>query len=203
MTIHWAVTFGQDMWTWGYKVADHETGHTFGLPDLYAFNGDLDQYVGGWDLMGRISGPAPSYFGWEAWKFGWITDSQVSCLDTANTYATTLTGLEYGGNGHRLAVIRTGATTAYVAESRKVAYNDSNACATGVLIYEVDTSTTTGNGPIQVVTNPNAAAPTGNCTALDMQTWQPGQWFQDDTARIRIHVNASDASTDTVWTYKW
>ncbi|MFE5581704.1 M6 family metalloprotease domain-containing protein [Kitasatospora sp. NPDC056531] len=201
--IHWAVTFGQDMWTWGYKVADHETSHTFGLPDLYAFSGDLNQYVGGWDLMGRISGPAPLYFGWEAWKFGWITDTQVSCLDTANTYTTTLTGLEYGGDGYRLAVIKTSPTTAYVAESRKAAYNDANACATGVLIYKVDTSITTGNGPIQLVANPNAAAPTGNCTTMDMQTWRPGQWFQDDTARIRIYVNASDASTDTVWTYKW
>ena len=27
--------------------------------------------------------------------------------------------------------------------------------------------------------------------------------FQDDTARIRIYVNSSDASHDTVWTYKW
>ncbi|SOB81353.1 M6 family metalloprotease domain-containing protein [Streptomyces sp. 1331.2] len=201
--IHWAVTFGQDMWSWGYKVADHETSHTFGLPDLYAFSGELNQYVGGWDLMGKISGPAPLNFGWEAWKFGWITDSQVSCLDTANTYTTTLTGLEYGGSGYRLAVIKTSATTAYVAESRKAAYNDSSACATGVVIYKVDTSITTGNGPIQVVTNPKAVPPTGNCATLDMQTWQPGQWFQDDTARIRIYVNASDASTDTLWTYKW
>ena len=72
-----------------------------------------------------------------------------------------------------------------------------------VVIYKVDTSITTGYGPIRVVSNPNAAAPTGSCTTLDMQTWQPGQWFQDDTARIRIYVNSSDASHDTVWTYKW
>ncbi|KJS60224.1 M6 family metalloprotease domain-containing protein [Streptomyces rubellomurinus] len=201
--VHWAVTFGQDMWHWGYKVADHETAHTFGLPDLYAYSGDQHRYVGGWDLMGRISGPAPQYFAWEAWKLGWITDGQVSCLATANSYATTLTGLEYGGTGYRLAVVRTGATTAYVAESRKAAYDDAGACATGVVIYKVDTSVTTGNGPIQVVGNPGAAAPTGTCTALDMQTWRPGQWFQDDTARVRIYVNGSDASTDTVWTYKW
>ncbi|MGW5347467.1 hypothetical protein [Streptomyces sp. NPDC004050] len=53
------------------------------------------------------------------------------------------------------------------------------------------------------MSNPKAAAPTGNCTTLDMQTWKPGQTFQDDTARIRIHVNGSDAYNDTVWTYKW
>ncbi|WP_225833252.1 hypothetical protein [Streptomyces sp. NK08204] len=61
-----------------------------------------------------------------------------------------------------------------LAESRKAAGHDSGACATGVVIYKVDTSTATGSGPIRVVTNPDAAAPTGNCTALDMQTWKPG-----------------------------
>lgn len=203
VAIKWAVTFGQDMWHWGYKVANHETGHTFGLPDLYAFNGEQHQYVGGWDLMGKISGPAPQFLGWHTWKLGWITDSQVSCLSTNNTYSTTLNGVEYGGNGYKLAVIKTSATTAYVAESRKAANNDSGACATGVLIYKVDTSVASGNGPIRVVSNPRAAAPTGNCTTLDMQTWKPGQTFQDDTARIRIHVNSSDAYNDTVWTYKW
>jgi M6 family metalloprotease-like protein len=203
VAIHWAVTFGQDLWTWGSKVAVHETGHTFGLPDLYAFSGDLHQYVGGWDIMGKVSGPAPQFFAWHAWKFGWITDSQVSCLSTNDTYSTTLNGVEYGGTGYKLAVIKTSATTAYVAESRKAANNDSNACATGVVIYKVDTSTTTGNGPIRIVTNPDAAAPTGNCTTLDMQTWKPGQSFQDDTARIRIYVNSSDSFNDTVWTYKW
>ncbi|MFI0905805.1 M6 family metalloprotease domain-containing protein [Streptomyces sioyaensis] len=203
VTIKWAVTFGQDMWHWGYKVADHETAHTFGLPDLYAFNGEQHQYVGGWDVMGKVSGPAPQFLGWHAWKFGWINDSQVSCLSTNDTYSTTLNGVEHGGDGHKLAVIKTSDTTAYVAESRKAANNDSDACATGVLIYKVDTSVESGSGPVRVVSNPKAAAPTGNCTALDMQTWKPGQTFQDDNARIRIHVNSSDSDNDTVWTYKW
>ncbi|MGW2374523.1 MULTISPECIES: hypothetical protein [Kitasatospora] len=52
------------------------------------------------------------------------------------------------------------------------------------------------------MSNPNATAPSGSCTVLDRQRWQPGQCFQDDTARIRIRVNASGAATDTVWTYR-
>ncbi|TVL92500.1 M6 family metalloprotease domain-containing protein [Streptomyces sp. SAJ15] len=203
VAIKWAVTFGQDMWHWGYKVADHETGHTFGLPDLYAFNGEQHRYVGGWDLMGKVSGPAPQFLGWHAWKLGWITDGQVSCLSTSGTYATKLNGVEHGGDGYKVAVIKTSGTTAYVAESRKAAGNDSKACATGVLIYKIDTSVASGDGPVRVVTNPKAAAPAGNCATLDMQTWKPGQTFQDDTARIRIHVNSSGAYDDTVWTYKW
>ncbi|TQF01529.1 M6 family metalloprotease domain-containing protein [Kitasatospora acidiphila] len=201
--IKWAITFGQDMYHWGYKVADHETSHTFGLPDLYAFTGtDVHPYVGGWDLMGNIAGPAPQHTGWERWKFGWIDDAQVACLPATGSRTVRLKAVERPG-GTKIAVIRTGGSTAYVAESRRAMAGDANSCSTGVLIYKVDTSITTGDGPIQVVTNPNAGAPTGNCTTLDMQTWQPGQWFQDDTARIRIYVNASDASSDTLWTYKW
>ncbi|NUR27246.1 MAG: peptidase M6, partial [Catenulispora sp.] len=48
----WGVTLGQDMYHWGPKVADHETSHTFGLPYLYSFSGDVPQFFGGFDLMG-------------------------------------------------------------------------------------------------------------------------------------------------------
>ena len=41
-----------------------------------------------------------------------ITDSQVSCLSTNGTYSTNLNGVEYGGSGYKLAVIKTSATTA-------------------------------------------------------------------------------------------
>jgi M6 family metalloprotease-like protein len=201
-TVKWAVTFGQDIWgAWGYKIADHETSHTFGLPDLYAFSGSRDQYVGGWDIMGDIGGPGPQYFGWESWKFGWIDDTQVSCLSAQGTsYRTTLNAVEYGPTSgtYKLAVLRTSATTAYVVESRRSAYDDPSLCSQGVLIYKVDTSTQTGNGPIQVVSNPNAPAPTGSCETQDMDAWQPGQKFTDTAANVTISVVSSDQYNDTV-----
>ena len=62
-TVGKTVTFGQDIWKrWGYKVLNHETGHTLGLPDLYPmdFLGlPTTHWVGGWDLMGLIAGTAP------------------------------------------------------------------------------------------------------------------------------------------------
>jgi hypothetical protein len=62
-TIGKTVTFGQDLWTrWGYKVLNHETGHAFGLPDLYPIDNlglPTTYWVGGWDIMGLIAGTAP------------------------------------------------------------------------------------------------------------------------------------------------
>jgi M6 family metalloprotease-like protein len=196
--IKWAVTFGQDMYHWGYKVADHETSHTFGLPDLYAFAAtDYHRYVGGWDLMGNIAGPAPQHLGWERWKFGWIDDGQVACLPNSGSRTVRLKAVERPG-GTKIAVVRTGDSTAYVAESRRAVGADGKACSTGVLVYKVDTSTQTGNGPVQVVNgNPGATPPTG-CTAVDMAAFQPGQSFTDPATGVKIDVLRRGPLSDTI-----
>jgi hypothetical protein len=144
------VTLGQDLWYWGSKVINHETGHAMGLPDLYSFgSGDAHGYVGGWDMMGLISGPDPDRFGWHKWKQGWIDDNQVGCITGKGSSTVTLTPLETAG-GEKIAVVRTSPTRAVVAEVRTKQGVDSGACATGVLIYTVDTTVDTGNGPIRV-----------------------------------------------------
>ena len=206
-TVKWAVTFGQDIWgSWGYHIADHETGHTFGLPDLYSFTGDTHQFVGGWDIMGDIGGPGNQYFGWQSWKLGWTNDSEVSCMTTPGTsLRTPLNPVEYApvSGRWRIVVLKTGSTSAYVVESRRSALNDNNLCSTGVLIYKVDWSVTTGDGPIRVVTNPDASAPPAGCSALDMDTWQPGQTFTDSGANVTISVvsGLSGSNGDTVDTF--
>ncbi|WP_035840728.1 M6 family metalloprotease domain-containing protein [Kitasatospora azatica] len=196
--IKWAVTFGQDMYNWGYKVADHETSHTFGLPDLYAFTGpDYHRFAGGWDLMGLISGPAPQHLGWERWKFGWIDDRQVACLPAAGSRTVRLQAVERLG-GTKIAVIRTGETTAYVAESRRAVDADAGACSTGVLIYKIDTAAQTGEGPVQIVNgNPDATPPAG-CKPLDVAAYGPGQSFTDPAAGVRIDVLRRDRLADTI-----
>ncbi|MGW3206007.1 M6 family metalloprotease domain-containing protein [Streptomyces sp. NPDC001135] len=196
--VKWAVTFGQDMWHWGFKVADHETGHTFGLPDLYAFTGtDYHRFVGGWDLMGDIAGAAPQHLGWERWKLGWIDDRQVACLPSAGTRTVRLNAVESPG-GKKIAVIPTGETTAYVAESRRAVGADGHACSSGVLVYKVDTSTPTGYGPIQVVNgNPGATPPSG-CRALDMAAFHSGQTFTDPATGVRIDVDSSAPLQDEI-----
>ncbi|MFD0278131.1 peptidase M6 [Kitasatospora sp. NPDC127111] len=196
--LKWAVTFGQDMYHWGPGVAVHETGHTFGLPDLYAFTGnDYHRFVGGWDVMGLISGPAPQHLGWESWKLGWIDDRQVACLPAAGRRAVRLQAVERPG-GTKIAVIRTGETTAYVAESRRAVGGDAGACSTGVLVYRVDSAVPTGEGPVRVANgNPDATPPAG-CTALDLAAFHPGQSFTDPATGVRIEIDRRDRDTDTI-----
>ncbi|MBW5485547.1 M6 family metalloprotease domain-containing protein [Streptomyces bambusae] len=166
--LKWAVTFGQDMWHWGPKVAAHETGHTFGLPDLYAFSGSTHRYVGGWDVMGNIAGHAPQFLGWHSWKLGWIRDRQVACVAAPGRRTVALTPVERPG-GTKIAVVRTGDTTAYVAEARE---------GQGVLVYAVDSAIQTGEGPVRVMNG--------------LAAYGPGQTFTDPDAGVQIDVLAEN-----------
>ncbi|WP_438319814.1 M6 family metalloprotease domain-containing protein (plasmid) [Streptomyces sp. HUAS TT3] len=195
--LKWAVTFGQDMWRWGHKVAAHETAHTFGLPDLYSFTGATHQYAGGWDVMGNIAGHAPQYLGWHSWKLGWTSDAQVACLPAAGRRTVRLTPVERPG-GTKIAVLRTGETTAYVAESRRAEGNDATACSTGVLIYRVDSATPTGEGPVRVMNANAIAVPPTGCTPLDLAAYAPGQSFTDPATGVRIDVIAGGRTGDMV-----
>ncbi|GGU64803.1 peptidase M6 [Streptomyces albospinus] len=197
--IKWAVTFGQDMWHWGPKLVGHETAHTFGLPDLYAFDAgsDTHRFVGGWDVMGLISGAGPQYFGWESWKLGWTGDSQVVCRASAGSDTVRLSAVEYGG-GTKLAVVRTGPTTAYVVESRRAALADTGLCATGALVYKVDSSVETGKGPIRVMDAHPGTTPPSGCRPLDDAPYKAGQSFTDAGAGVRIDVLSADGHSDTV-----
>ncbi|MEV4738852.1 peptidase M6 [Streptomyces sp. NPDC049555] len=195
--IKWAVTFGQDMWRWGHKVAAHETGHTFGLPDLYAFTGETHGFVGGWDVMGHIAGAAPQYLGWHSWKLGWTRDDQVACFagPRAGSRTVRLTPVERPG-GTKIAVVRTGPTTAYVAESRRAAGNDPAPCSTGVLIYKVDSAVATGEGPVRVIGGRSPGAPP--CGPLDLAARAPGDTFTDPATSTRIEVLAGGRTGDVV-----
>lgn len=150
-----AVTFGQDMWKWGFKVLNHETLHICGLPDLYAFEDKGDPpnghyYVGGWDVMGLISGHAPEPFAWHKWKLGWLDDDQVDVVTRQGTVLHSLSPLETPG-GTKMIVIPLSETSAYTVECRRPLLNDASALDTGVLLSYVDTSVRTGRGPLFVV----------------------------------------------------
>lgn len=144
-----SVTFGQDTAHWGSKVLNHETGHALGLPDLYGYSGDLHRFVGGWDLMGLISGPNPDLLAWHKWKLNWLRYDQIGCVSATGRYVDTLVPISATG-GRKGVVIRTGPTTVLVAEARARTGLDAAACATGVLIYSVNTAVASGNGPVLV-----------------------------------------------------
>ena len=195
----WGVTLGQDMYFWGPKVLVHETGHTFGLPDLYSFtDADVHHWVGGFDVMGNINGDAPHHFGWEDWKIGWLADSQVACLDSPGKLRVRLNEVESLG-GTKIAVVRTGPTTADVAESRRPYGVDKGLCKSGVVVYQIDSSTTSGDGPIHVQNSSPDTPTTSTCDeAVDWGAYQPGQSFHDDAAGVTIAVDAASSTGDVV-----
>jgi M6 family metalloprotease-like protein len=72
----------------GIGTIAHETGHAFGLPDLYDTSGGT-QGIGGWGLMGSGNYARPyspsSYDPWSLLVLGWAT---VDTLGSSRTVAT-------------------------------------------------------------------------------------------------------------------
>ncbi|KAI1494794.1 secreted protein [Biscogniauxia mediterranea] len=162
-----AVTFGYDAYeAWGSLVLNHETGHTMCLPDYYPGDGrETGLWVGGWDLMGLISGPSPDYFAWDKWRLGWLADDQVDCVAAAGQVTSThvLTPLEVADGGKKAVVVRrNNGTDVLVAEVRSARGLDAASCATtaGVLLYTVSTRTASGEGPVEVL---DATPGSGGC----------------------------------------
>lgn len=78
----------------GVGTVSHETGHAFGLPDLYDTRGST-QGIGGWGLMGsgnysRPYSPA-SYDAWSLNALGWATIDTLGASRTITAGARLLT----------------------------------------------------------------------------------------------------------------
>ena len=172
-SVRHGVTFGRDMWDWGFKILVHETGHTFGLPDLYLEPGDTHAAVRGWDLMGNIAGRAPEFLAWHKWKLGWLRDDQVDCVTEPGTTEHRIAALERAG-GTKAVVVRTGETTAYVIESRRRIGHDADACSAGVLVYAIDSPLRSGQGPVRVLDATPGSVETPGCRDLDIATLEAG-----------------------------
>ncbi|WP_299521922.1 hypothetical protein [Winogradskyella sp.] len=143
------ITSGYDLNYWGGIWLPHETGHTFGLPDLYHFGSEkLNRYVGTFGLMGTCDAKAPGYFAYERWILGWLEDSQIHCL--ANGEQTIeIEALETLG-GTKAVVVPIDSTRVLTIESRRKIGFDKDLSKEGVLVYVVNTELPGGSGPIQV-----------------------------------------------------
>ncbi|MFN8411572.1 MAG: M6 family metalloprotease domain-containing protein [Anaerolineales bacterium] len=148
------VTSGADLNNWGYLWLNHESGHTLGLPDLYAYQydtsnyDDLHRFVGGFGLMGFISGKAPEYFAFERWQLGWLDDAQIVCQLTGDQ-TTTITPIETQG-GMKAIIVPISNSKAVVVESRRPIGYDQALVKSGALVYTVDTSIPSGEGTLTV-----------------------------------------------------
>ncbi len=182
-------TSGRDLLVWGGYWLNHEMGHTMGLPDLYAFSGSAHRFVGGFSLMGLISGHSREFFGWERWMLGWLDDAQVFCAGTG-TSEVVLTPVERA-TGTKIAVVPTGPNAAIVAESRRAEGYDTNGqLSPGVLVYFIDTSIRSGSGPLKVLPINDADANKNSVALL------PGASIT--LGSVTVTLVSQDASGDRV-----
>lgn len=178
----------------GFRVLPHENGHIFGLPDLYTTAGGGS--VGHWDIMSEDWGADNDLLGWHKWKLGWLDDDQVSCASSKGTLERELEPLETRG-GRKMIFIPVSGQSGYAVEVRTHAGNDDAVCRPGVLIYRVDASVDTGQGPVAIS---DSTKNSGGCTRLpNVQaelsdaTYEPGQSFTDKDDHLTVSVESKAA----------
>lgn len=149
-TVHHAVTFGRDSYGRGWHVLVHETGHLFGLPDLYLFKPtDWLAPVGPWDIMCDLDG-GRHFLGWHKYKLGWLDESQLLYLKSSEI-SLLLNGFETA-QGVKMMVLPTDKSSKlYVAEVAQSLGDSREFSDKGILVYTVDAAVETGKQPVCVV----------------------------------------------------
>jgi M6 family metalloprotease-like protein len=201
--IGFGATFGNDIRTddespylrapW---ILEHETGHTFGLPDLYRIpsSGDFHVDVGAWDPMGNLF-RGTSYMAWHRRKLGWLSAAQQVCVARPRTRTVTLAPLDRPG-GRKLLVVRVDRNRAYSVEVRRPVGTDAGLCGSGVLISLVDARRRTGKSPIVVQRARQAAADVDwDCGATANAAFgsDPGDIRRFRRVRDGVRIEVSDA----------
>ena len=129
-------------------VLAHENLHLLGLQDLYLINANTAaealQPFGRWDIMSAGLGLTA----WHKEKLGWYDPSQLACLATGSGEAT-LTPV-HTATGLKAAVVPVSPTKAFVMEAREAVAADPALCESGVILYSVDSTVQSGDGPFRI-----------------------------------------------------
>ena len=178
----------------------HETGHTFGLPDLYdtISQTGFPGHLGAWDPMsdadGEDLGSTVEFMGWHLWRLGWIDDEQVTCVEPVSSLDLTLDALTRHGDSV-IAVVPTSEHRAVVIESRKAERFNAAIPRPGVLIYVVWTDT--AFGPVLVGPRDGTEFPT-NRDGFANATLVIGDRYTDPVTGFTVTVVDSTDESDTV-----
>ena len=125
----------------GWKWISHETGHLFGLHDLYTLSTKPATY-GSWDLMSlNWSTAAIELNAWNRYIQGWLTDNQVKCLDKSSLSVTevVISPIARVEAGIKAVTIKLSDTKILVIESRRSEGLDVlSPSQAGTLVYTVD-----------------------------------------------------------------
>jgi M6 family metalloprotease-like protein len=202
------VGWGSDQ---GHRIFVHETGHLFGLPDLYSYATGSLASIGGWDLMGATWANAPDHLAWHKWKLAWLDDTQLYCMDTHTQVTRTLTPLHTAG-GLKMVVVRTGTNQVVVVEYRASGGPIDGVPGQvplpgcfrpGVLMYTVDAGKVGGQEPINVVdANPGTTTGSGCDASLraleDATLVTSGQSVTDPLSGVQVQLTGT-STVQVTW----
>ena len=137
---------GADAWNAGvtgsaWKWIAHETGHLFGLHDLYTVNPNGP--YGSWEIMSlNWTEEALALNSWNRYLQGWLADNQVNCLvreKIENSVEQVIIPIEQDAEGVKSVMVKLTDSKILVIESRRnIGYDSLNEGREGVLIYTVD-----------------------------------------------------------------
>ncbi len=127
----------------GWKWMAHETGHLFGLHDLYTLQDQLPTF-GSWDLMSlNWSESALELSSWNRFILGWLPPENYVCRDLSEwrqeSRTVSLSPLASDEPGVKSIMVRLSDTKILVAEYRaNVGLDTLSPSQTGLLVYTVD-----------------------------------------------------------------
>lgn len=189
--ICWGVTFGKDSYSNTFINLCHEVCHTFGLPDLYNFK-PFGFTIGAWDIMCDIF-QGTSLIGWQRHKLGWLAENRAVYL-TSGRLDTVLTPLP-SPKGTSMIVVPAAAgrpSKVYAIElAQPIRGLDGTTTGDGVLVYSVDASVPTGQGPVQIV--PAKTSTSSVYGALFEAPFQAGSRLDDPALPFRLAVKERGA----------
>lgn len=154
-----AVTY-EEFPTVGWKWMAHETGHLFGLIDLYDLDGPV---FGSWDLMeDAFSNRAIELSSWNRYLLDWLSEEQVSCittieLDIKKNHDVQLVPLVGNMPGKKAQFVRLSEEEVLVLELRVTGGLDLvPAEQSGVLAYVVNTRIGSTEGAWRLIRKPGS-----------------------------------------------
>jgi hypothetical protein len=164
----------------------HESYHAgYGLNDRHKSWGSTDEYgLGEWTLM---SGNGGDLSAWEKWVMGFITDSQVHCLNTAQPQIRWIAPSSVKTKDKKLIVVPITQTKGIIIESIRPAglYYKISKESNGVLVYVVDLDVSDSGLNLNLVlpTNRNPDKPP---TWLSQATLRQGESVVSNGHKITI-----------------
>lgn len=179
-----------------WKWMSHETGHLFGLHDLYT-NG-VPATFGAWDLMSlNWSNEFIEFTSWNRYISGWLTDSQINCITpnqlTTGGASVLIDPLERDNDKVKAVAVPVSDTKILVVESRRAEGMDRSSArqAAGTLVYTVDLTVRSIQGGWHVATLPRM---TDKDQFIDAAL-RVGESVQVDGITVKVVSQTTDGDT--------